>query len=135
MQHWLPFLNNRNQILFYARALGSNLEKRLTTSHLPILKPVSKPTLPRCTIYSKLLPLPSLTFYGPSPRALQGPAIDTFLVLLPLVENHLNVAYGQCKMTLVCFINDSTMPCSPGFSLNNWKSYTFVQSSTITTDQ
>ena len=66
MQHWLPFLNNSNQkILFNGRALGSILEKRLTTSLLPTLKPVLKPTLPSYTIYSKFLPLPSLTFYGP----------------------------------------------------------------------
>ena len=97
MQHWLPFLNNSNQkILFNGRALGSILEKRLTTSLLPTLKPVLKPTLPSYTIYSKFLPFHPWHFMGLPFRASRGPAIHAFLVLLPPVVNHLNVAYGQC---------------------------------------
>ena len=121
MQHWLPFLNNSNQkILFNTRALGSNLKKRFTTSHLPTLTPVLKPTRPSDTIYSTFLPLPSLTFYGPPPNFQRSCDTRISSIILPLVVNHLNVVYGQCKMTLVHVINYSTMPCSPGFSLTNW---------------
>ena len=76
-----PFKSQK--ILFNKRALDFKFtptKRRLTTSHLPILEPVLKPALPSYPIYSNSLPLPSLTFYGPSPRASRGSAIQVFLV-------------------------------------------------------
>ena len=55
-------------------------KRRLPTSHIPILEPVWKIALPSYTIYSNSLPLPSLTFYGPPPRASRRSAIHLFLV-------------------------------------------------------
>ena len=55
-------------------------KRRLTTSHILILEPVWKLALPSYTIYSNSLPLPSLTFYGPPPRASWGSVIHVFLV-------------------------------------------------------
>ena len=50
----------RPKFEFYRKSL-------LSTSHVPILEPVMKPTYPSYTIYSNSLPLPSLTSHGPPP--------------------------------------------------------------------